>query len=140
MKVLCDFQWQVDNICSKETPDWKALEAAKALTSLVFCHLVQYQGKVPGENAPLIFGSVSVETIQETGEILIFADINGEVSQLVSNCSSVTINGSLLQLPFLEQVQKEVSYGFQRWCPEVYLFTEAPLCQNGPLYLTDRPS
>ena len=24
---------QADNICSSETPDWKALEAAKALTS-----------------------------------------------------------------------------------------------------------
>ena len=33
VKVLCDFQWQADKICSKETPDWKALEAAKALTS-----------------------------------------------------------------------------------------------------------
>ena len=33
MKVLCDFQWQADSICSSETSDWKALEAAKALTS-----------------------------------------------------------------------------------------------------------
>ena len=33
MKVLCDFQWQADNIWSKEIPDWKALEVAKALTS-----------------------------------------------------------------------------------------------------------
>ena len=33
VKVLCDFQWQADKICSKETPDWKALEATKALTS-----------------------------------------------------------------------------------------------------------
>ena len=32
MKVLCDFGWQADKICSKETPDWKALEAVKALT------------------------------------------------------------------------------------------------------------
>ena len=27
------FQWQTERICSKETPDWKALEAAKAVTS-----------------------------------------------------------------------------------------------------------
>ena len=33
VKVLCDFQWQADESCSKQTPDWKALEAAKALTS-----------------------------------------------------------------------------------------------------------
>ena len=33
MKVLCDFQWQADKGCSKETPDWKALDVAKALTS-----------------------------------------------------------------------------------------------------------
>ena len=32
VKVLCDFQWQADKICSKEIPNWKALEAAKALT------------------------------------------------------------------------------------------------------------
>ena len=31
LKVLCDFQWQADRICSKETPDWKALDAAKAI-------------------------------------------------------------------------------------------------------------
>ena len=29
---------------------------------------------------------------------------------------------------FLEKVQEKVSYGFQRWCPEVHLTTEAPLC------------
>ena len=29
----CDFQWQADKICSKETPDWKALDTAQALTS-----------------------------------------------------------------------------------------------------------
>ena len=50
------------------------------------CRLVQYQGEVPGGDAPSTLGSVSVETIHETGEILIFADINGKVSQLVSNC------------------------------------------------------
>ena len=33
VKVLWDFQWQTDRIYFKETPDWKALEAANALTS-----------------------------------------------------------------------------------------------------------
>ena len=41
------------------------------------CELVQHQGKAPGGDAPLTLGSISVETIQETGETLIFADING---------------------------------------------------------------
>ena len=31
MKVFYHFQWQADKICSEETPDWNALEAAKAL-------------------------------------------------------------------------------------------------------------
>ena len=35
--------------------------------------------------SPPALGPVSMETIQETGEILIFADINGGVAQLVSN-------------------------------------------------------
>ena len=70
-----------------------------------------------------------METIQVTGEIFIFADINRGVAQLVSNGWYVAINGAQLQLPVLEQVQMEVSYGFQRWWPEVHLITEAPLCK-----------
>ena len=35
------------------------------------------QGEVPGGDSPLTFGPVSVETIQETSEIFIFANING---------------------------------------------------------------
>ena len=69
-----------------------------------------------------------METIQEMSEILIFADINGGVTQLVS---------TWLQLPVLEQVQEEASYDFQRWCPEVHLITETPLCENGPRCLID---
>ena len=46
---------------------------------------MQNQGKVPGGDAPPILGSVSMETIQETGEIYNFANINGGVAQLVSN-------------------------------------------------------
>ena len=41
------------------------------------CQLVQNQGEVPGGDAPPTFGSVSMETIQETSGILIFADIYG---------------------------------------------------------------
>ena len=49
------------------------------------CQLVQKQGEIPGGDAPPTFGPVSVETIQETSEILIFADIYGCISQLISN-------------------------------------------------------
>ena len=38
------------------------------------CQLVQHQGEVPGGDTPPTFGSVSVEVIQETSEIFIFAD------------------------------------------------------------------
>ena len=48
------------------------------------CQLV-HQKKAPGGDAPSALGSVSVEAIQETGKILIFTDINEEVTQLVSN-------------------------------------------------------
>ena len=43
------------------------------------------QGEVPGEDSPPAFGSVSVETIQETSEIFILADTDGRISQLISN-------------------------------------------------------
>ena len=42
-------------------------------------------GEVPGGDFPQAFESVSVETIQETSEIFIFADIYGRVSQFISN-------------------------------------------------------
>ena len=36
------------------------------------CELVQNQRYVPGGDTPSALGSVSVETVQETGEIFIF--------------------------------------------------------------------
>ena len=41
------------------------------------CQLVQHQGEVPGGDAPPTLRSVSMETIQETSEIIIFTDIYG---------------------------------------------------------------
>ena len=35
-------------------------------------------------------------------------------------------------------MQEEVSYGLQRWCPEVQLITETPLCKKAPLCLHRR--
>ena len=37
-------------------------------------------GRVPRGNAPPALGSVSMETIQEMNEILIFGDIDGKVA------------------------------------------------------------
>ena len=37
-----------------------------------------------------------METIQETSEILIFADINGGIAQFVSNGGSVALNSAWL--------------------------------------------
>ena len=136
MDLTPSFTWtqgQQENSLEGQVFQWGLFQGFK----VSLCQLVQYQGKIPGGDTPPTLGSVSVEAIQETGEILIFADINGEVSQLVSNGWSVAINGARLQLPVLEQVQKEVSYGFQRWCPEVHLITQALLCKNGPLCLID---
>ena len=44
---------------------------------LSLCQLVQHQGRVPRGDAPQTLRSVSVEAIQETSEIFIFADIDG---------------------------------------------------------------
>ena len=60
------------------------------------CQLVQYQGKVPGWYAPPTLGSVSMESIQDVGEILIFADINDGISQLVRDGRSIAINSAWL--------------------------------------------
>ena len=49
------------------------------------CQLVQHQGEVPGGDTPPTFRSVSVETIQKTSEIRIFADIYGQIPQFDSN-------------------------------------------------------
>ena len=40
------------------------------------------QGEVPGGGSPPAFGSVSVETIQETSEIFILTNIDGQISRL----------------------------------------------------------
>ena len=44
------------------------------------CQLVQNQGEVPRGNTPTSLNSVSVETFQETSDILILADINRGVA------------------------------------------------------------
>ena len=56
--------------------------------------LVQDQWEVPGGYAPPAFGFVSVEAIQETSEIFVLADVEGWISQFISNGWTVTINGA----------------------------------------------
>ena len=94
---------------------------------------MQHKRDVPGGDASLILKSVSVETNQETSEILIFATIDGWISQFVCNGWPIAINCTWPQLPVLEQIQQEVS----NLCPEVYLITVAPLCKNGLLSLIE---
>ena len=43
------------------------------------------QGEVPGGGSPPAFGSVSVEAIQETSEIFILTNIDGQIFQTISN-------------------------------------------------------
>ena len=81
---------------------------------------MQHQGKIPRGDTPTTLGPVSVETIQETSEILIFADIDGQIPQFVCNGRPLAINGAWLQLPVFEQIQQEDSNGLYR-CPEVTL-------------------
>ena len=42
------------------------------------------QGEVPGGGSPPAFGSVSVEGIQETSEIFILTNIDGQILQTIS--------------------------------------------------------
>ena len=43
------------------------------------------QGEVPGGGSPPAFGSVSVEVIQETSEIFLLTNIDGQIFQTISN-------------------------------------------------------
>ena len=69
------------------------------------------------------FGSVSVETIQETSEILMFANINGRIPQFASSCHQWYL--AVTSCPGKGIVGSA--------CPAVQLITEAPLYKNGPL-------
>ena len=72
--------------------------------------LCKNQSEVPRGYAPPAFGSVSVETIQETSEIFVLADVEGGISQFISNGWTVTINGAGLYLPVLiRYIRKSVT-------------------------------
>ena len=61
-------------------------------------------------HTPPPFGSVSVETVQETSEIIVCADIDCRITQFISNGRPVSINGAGLQLIDLKKVEQEVSH------------------------------
>ena len=90
------------------------------------------QGEVPGGDSLLAFGSVSVETIQETSEIIILTDIDGRISQSISNGWPVTINGAGLQLPVLKQVHKEFSNWLYRGCLLAHLMNDTAMADLEP--------
>ena len=46
------------------------------------CEVVKQQGKVPGGDAPLTLGSISVLAIEETSEIIILLTLMGQFSNL----------------------------------------------------------
>ena len=79
-----------------------------------------------------------METIQEAGEIFVFANIESRAAQFISNGWPVTINGAGLEFPFLKEVHEEIRHWLYRGWPEVHLIRETPLCKNGPLCLVDR--
>ena len=62
--------------CFKETYNWFKMNLVN------WC---KNQGEVPGGDSPPAFGSVSVEAIQETSEIFILTNIDGQISQTISN-------------------------------------------------------
>ena len=62
--------------CFKEAYNWFKMNLVN------WC---KNQGEVPGGGSPPAFGSVSVEAIQETSEIFILTNIDGQISQTISN-------------------------------------------------------
>ena len=63
-------------MCFKEAFNWFKMNLVS------WC---KNQEEVPGGDSPPAFGSVSVEAIQETSEIFILTDIDGQIFQTISN-------------------------------------------------------
>ena len=77
--TLDQSDWCLMFLCSQA---WISLLRFLKSYVLSLYQLVQYQGKVPGGDAPLTLGSVSVEAIQETSEILILLTLIGKFPNL----------------------------------------------------------
>ena len=57
---------------------------------------MKYQEKFPGGDASVFLRSVTMKTIKEMSEILIFADINGQITRFVYNGGSIAISKTSL--------------------------------------------
>ena len=74
--------------------------------------------------------SVSMETIHETSEVFVIADINRPISKFVCYGQTVVIYSTVTSCP-----ETDIGvYGFDRWCPEVHLITVVPICTDVPLH------
>ena len=62
-----------------------------------------------------------METIQQSSQILVFADVYLVVANFVSYSSSMAINGARLEVFLLKQEKEEVRNLFYRGRPEVHL-------------------
>ena len=64
---------------------------------------IKHQGKIPGWDISTPFGSIAVETVKKSDEILIFADTKGGVSHVISNGSRISIYSAGLHLSLLKK-------------------------------------
>ena len=62
-----------------------------------------------------------METVQKTSETLILADVELRIAHHIRNGCSITLNGTRLQMPILEKMQKELRNLVHRGRPEVHL-------------------
>ena len=62
-----------------------------------------------------------METVQETSEILILADVQLNIAHHIRNGCPIAFNGTGLQIPLLEKMQKEVRNLVHRGRLEVHL-------------------
>ena len=83
--------------------------------------LVKDQRKIPARDTPAPFGSILIEAIEETVEILVPTDVKGGVPQLINNGCFIGIYRSQLKFLLLKQVQEEIYNLLYSGSPEVHL-------------------
>ena len=74
-----------------------------------------------------------MESIQQSSQILILADVYFVIADLVSYGSSIAINSARLEVLLLKKEKEEVRNLFYRGRPEVHLIFLTPSDKNGPL-------
>ena len=91
------------------------------------------QRKVPGRNTPPTLRFVPMETVQQSGKILILTNVYLAISYLVRYSGPIAIYRAGLQMFLLKKVEQEVSDLLYRRRPEVHLMFLTPSDKNGPL-------